>query len=169
MADAERYTCGYCGRIYNRRRWQIMTCSCRQVRKTCPDESYDQLNEEQCIKIADHERLRVRNEPISEFDAESLLDFDALYEDDAAWNRRSRKCTANGVPEECRKRNPDGLWHGMPVKLKEYEVDAGDFEYHAPSKTCRKCGNRMNARAEGDASLCSLCGRKMCRVTARRK
>ncbi len=170
MADIERYTCHHCGKTYNRRKGYYRKCSCQQGRmcNPWPDDYADGINEEQCIKIADHERMRIRNEPISDSDAESLLGFDALYEDDAAWNRRSRKCTANGVPPECAKRNPQGLWHGMPVKLKEYAVDPADFEYHPPSKTCRKCAEDLrNRHAEGDPSLCMYCARKMGRVVKR--
>ncbi len=149
MADIERHTCVHCGKTYNRRKGYYRKCSCQ---------------------IADHERMRIRNEPISDSDAESLLGFDALYEDDAAWNRRSRKCTANGVPPECAKRNPSGRWLGMCVNERVYTVDPADFEFHAPSKTCRKCAEDLrNRHAEGDASLCMLCASKMGRVVKRTK
>jgi len=170
MADIPKHTCNYCGRTYNRRPWGVQTCSCRRSRAPWSEDIADDVNEKQCVMIADHERMRIRNEPISDSDAESLLGFDAIYEDDAAWNRRSRKCTANEVPKECRKRNPQGLWMGAQVSPRVYAVDPADFEDHPPSKTCRKCAADLKHRhAEGEPSLCMYCARKMGRVVKRTK
>lgn len=166
---AEQYTCKDCGMTYNRRPYLRLNCSCQRHREPWSDAEAERLNLAQCMRIADHERMKTRNVPMSESDVESLLEFDALYEDDAAWNRRSRKCTADGIPEECRDGNPEGRHRSYGDKA-VYHVNPRDFDAPEATGTCLGCGVELGKLSIGRGQTeCNRCQYKISRKSSAKR